>query len=314
MNIVSLLPSATEIVYALGADDFLLGVSCDCDYPDEVRHKPVVSSASLPIDHTTDARTIDQLVRNQLDESSSIYSLNTALIRELRPDLILAQDLCRVCAVPSGAVEEALEIIGCDAEVLSLDPHTLDGVIDAVQRVGDALGKSEQARILSKALRNRVEAVRRVTKDLRTRRVFALEWPDPPFNGGHWVPEMVEAAGGRDVLGSSGAPSRELSWDDIVAAAPEVIVYMPCGFGLADAVAQARKLYATEAFRKTPAAMRGDLFAVDASSYFSRPGPRLIDGVEILGGLLHPHRLPVPSAMTARRVTGSESAGGIEGR
>src|SRR5918992_4112897 len=126
MNIVSLLPSATEIVYALGADDFLLGVSCDCDYPDEVRHKPVVSSASLPIDHTTDARTIDHLVRDQLDESSSIYSLNTALIRELRPDLILAQDLCRVCAVPSGAVEEALEIIGCHAEVLSLDPHTLD--------------------------------------------------------------------------------------------------------------------------------------------------------------------------------------------
>jgi iron complex transport system substrate-binding protein len=303
MNIVSLLPSATEIVYALGADDFLLGVSCDCDYPEEVRRKPVVSSTSLPVDHTTDARTIDQLVRNQLEESPSIYSLNTALIRELQPDLIIAQDLCRVCAVPSGAVEEALEVIGCHADVLSLDPHRIDEVIDAVQRVGDALERSEQARIVCTALRDRVETVRRVTKDLPKRRVFALEWPDPPFNGGHWVPEMVQVAGGHDVLGSAGAPSRELPWDDIVAAAPDVIVYMPCGFGLADALAQARELYATEAFRKTPAAMRGDVFAVDASSYFSRPGPRLVQGVEILGGLLHPRHLPAPSAMSARRVT-----------
>src|SRR5918992_2709265 len=135
MNIVSLLPSATEIVYAIGADDVLSGVSWDCDFPEEVRHKPIVSSTSLPIDHTTDARTIDQLVRNQLDESPSIYSLNTALIRELRPDLILAQDLCRVCAVPSGAVDEALEVIGCHADVLSLDPHTLDDVIACIGRV-----------------------------------------------------------------------------------------------------------------------------------------------------------------------------------
>jgi iron complex transport system substrate-binding protein len=264
--------------------------------------KPVVSSTALPIDDTSTPRSIDQLVRERLEASGSIYSLNTSLIRDLRPDLILAQDLCRVCAVPSGDVEEALDVIGCSADVISLDPHTINEVIDGIQRVGDALGKSGQARILADNLKNRVETVRRVTKGLRPRRVFALEWPDPPFNGGHWVPEMVEIAGGRDVLGEPGGPSREVSWDEIVSAAPEVIVYMPCGFGLADAVAQAHELYANEAFLKTPAAKHGDVFAVDASSYFSRPGPRLIDGVEILSGLLHPRCFSAPAAATALRV------------
>jgi iron complex transport system substrate-binding protein len=273
MKVVSLLPSATEIVYALGAEDVLCGVSCDCDYPEEVDRKPLVSSSALPIDHTTDPSTIDQLVRDQLEESQSIYILNSALIRDLRPDLILAQDLCRVCAVPSGDVEAALDVIGCRADVLSLDPHTIDEVINGVEDVGNALGKSEQAGVLAENLRNRMEAVRRVSKDLKPRRVFALEWPDPPFNGGHWVPEMVEAAGGRDVLGVAGLPSREVPWGDIVAAEPEVIVFIPCGLGLADAVLQARELYANDAFLQTPAAAQGDVFAADASSYFSRPGP-----------------------------------------
>lgn len=307
MKVVSLLPSATEIVYALGADDVLCGVSCDCDFPEEAGRKPVVSSTALPIDRATDPSTIDQLVRDQLDESQSIYSLNTSLIRELRPDLILAQDLCRVCAVPSGDVEEALDVIGCRADVLSLDPHTIDEVINGVEQVGDALGKSEQAGVVAKNLRSRMEAVQHVTKDVKPRRVFALEWPAPPFNGGHWVPEMVEAAGGRDVLGVAGVPSREVSWGDIVASEPEVIVFMPCGFGLADAVVQLRELYTNDAFLKTPAAACGDVFAVDASSYFSRPGPRLIDGVEILSGVLHPEYFPIPSATTALRVTGPES-------
>ncbi|MGH9893930.1 MAG: cobalamin-binding protein [bacterium] len=307
MKAVSLLPSATEIVFALGAQDLLCGVSCDCDYPEEAMQKPVVSSTALPIDHTSTPRGIDQLVREQLEESASIYSLNTSLIRELRPDLILAQDLCRVCAVPSGDLEEALDVIGCRADVISLDPHTIGEVIDGIQRVGDALGKSGQARMLVNNLRNRVEAVRRATKGLRPRRVFALEWLDPPFNGGHWVPEMVEVAGGRDVLGEAGAPSREVSWDEIVSAAPEVIVYMPCGFGLTDAVAQARELYANDAFLKTPAAMYGEVFAVDASSYFSRPGPRLIDGVEILSGLLHPRSFSAPPASTSLRVRGPQA-------
>lgn len=306
MKAVSLLPSTTEIVFALGAQDFLYGVSSDCDYPEEAMQKPLVSSTALSIDDKSMARDIDQIVREQLEDSASVYSLNASLIRELRPDLILAQDLCRVCAVPSGDVEDALDVIGCRADVISLDPHTIGEVIESVQRVGDALRKSAQARTLTNSLRDRVEAVRRITKGLRPRRVFALEWPDPPFNGGHWVPEMVEVAGGRDVVGKAGVPSREVSWDEIIDAAPEVIVYMPCGFGLPEAVAQGRELYANEAFRKTPAAMRGDVFAVDASSYFSRPGPRLIDGVEILSGLLHPRSFSAPLAATAFRIDGPE--------
>jgi iron complex transport system substrate-binding protein len=308
MKVVSLLPSATEIVFALGAEDLLCGVSCDCDYPREALQKPMVSSTALPIDHTSTPQGIDQLVRDQLQDSASIYSLNASLIRELRPDLILAQDLCRVCAVPSGDVEDALDVIGCRADVISLDPHTIGDVIDGVQRVGDALGKSGPARILAENLRHRVDAVRRVTEGLRPRRVFALEWLDPPFSCGHWVPEMVEVAGGREVLGVAGTPSREVTWDEIGAAEPEVIVYMPCGFGLADAVTQARELYANDAFLETAAAMHGEVFAVDASSYFSRPGPRLIEGVEILSGLLHPRDLSAPSVSTALRLGGSKSA------
>jgi iron complex transport system substrate-binding protein len=302
LRVVSLLPSATEIVYALGADDFLCGVSSDCDYPREVRDKPVVSSTALPIDATSSPGEIDDFVRRQLDDSASIYRLNTSLIQKLRPDLILAQDLCRVCAVPSGSVEEALDVIGWRADVLSLDPHAINDVIDSIQQVGDAVQRSREGRILAEDLRARVEAVRRVTRGLPLKRVFALEWPDPPFTGGHWVPEMVQAAGGRDVLGISGAPSRQVSWEEVAVSAPDVIVYMPCGFGLTDAVAQARALYSIRAFAETPAAIRGEVFAVDASSYFSRPGPRLIDGLEILTGLLHPGSFSTPPVTSALRI------------
>lgn len=302
MKVVSLLPSATEVVYALGAEDFLCAVSCDCDYPEDAKTKPVVSSKILPIDSSTPAVRIDELVRDQLRSSDSIFSLDRALIQDLQPDLILAQDLCRVCAVPSGDVEEALDVIGCRAEVLSLDPHSLAEVIEGINSVGDAVGESERARALAENLQSRLGHVRRVTKELEPRRVLALEWPDPPFNGGHWVPEMVEMAGGSDVLGERGRPSRTLTWEEIEDAAPDVIVYMPCGFGLEEAVSQARDLYANDVFANTPAAVSGEVFATDASSYFSRPGPRLIEGVEMLAGLLHPELFPSPAPSKAQRV------------
>ncbi len=302
MKVVSLLPSATEIVFALGAEELLYGVSSDCDFPDGVRSKPVVSRSVLDVDATTSPGDIDRLVGEQLDATDSIYSVDRSLIQELQPDLILAQDLCRVCAVPSGHVDEALAQIGCTADVLSLDPHTLDDVIASVGRVGVALGLRERAAILVDELRSRVEAVHRATSGPRPRRVFALEWPEPSFTGGHWVPDMVQAAGGTDVLGRAGEPSRKVTREEIDAAAPDVVVYMPCGFGIEDAVSQAQDLYADETIAATPAVRAGEIYATDASAYFSRPGPRLVRGVEILAGLLHPDRFPAPASSEARRV------------
>lgn len=220
MKVLSLLPSATEIVYALEAQDSLCGVSCDCDYPEGVTTKPVVSAKVLPITPTTSPGEIDQLVRDQLEVSDSIYSLDRSLIQQLRPDVILAQDLCRVCAVPSGHVEEALDVIGCTAEVLSLDPHSLDEVLEGILTVGSALGVSDRAESFVAHLRSRLDRVRSLTGDAARRRVVALEWQEPPFNGGHWIPEMIELAGGTDLLGAPGARSRTLTWSEVEAVTP----------------------------------------------------------------------------------------------
>lgn len=302
MKVLSLLPSATEIVYALGREDDLCAVSCDCDYPVAVGSKPVVSSKVLPIDDATSQGEIDRLVREQLTSSDTIYSLDRALIQELRPDVILAQDLCRVCAVPSGDVEEALDVIGCRAEVLSLDPHSLEDVLDNIVLVGETLGVSAVAAAVVESLRARLERVRDITGGTRRRRVVALEWKDPPFSGGHWIPEMIEIAGGRELLGRPRAVSRTLEWSEVAAAAPEVIVYMPCGYNLADAVAQAPDLFQIEDFRRTPAATTGEVFVTDSSAFFSRSGPRLVDGVEILASIFHPELFPDFPATKARRV------------
>ena len=307
MKVLSLLPSATEIVYALGAGDALCGVSCDCDYPADVSSKPVVSSRRLPISDDTPQGAINEMVRQQLTVSDSIYTLDRPLIQALRPEVILAQDLCRVCAVPSGHVQEALDVIGCSADVLSLDPHRLGDVLANILEVGSALGFSERAEDLVTALGDRIEGVRRATADATRRRVVALEWQDPPFIGGHWVPEMIEIAGGRDFLGHPGARSRTLEWAEVAAASPDVIIYMPCGYGLEEAADQLTGLFAAKELRTTPAAQNGNVFVTDSSAYFSRSGPRLIDGVEILAGILHPQLVPPPDATKALRVSAQEA-------
>jgi iron complex transport system substrate-binding protein len=283
VRIVSLLPSATEIVFALGLGDQLCGVSFECDYPAQAKSVPVVSGTVLPTDGSLSAQEIDAVVSSQVAAGESIYTLDDARIRAIDPDLIVAQDLCRVCAVPSGAVEEALEVIGCRSEVLSLDPGRLDEVIGSIGLVGAATGTQARALALMAELRARVEAVRRRVHGLRRPRVLVLEWPDPPFNAGHWVPDMVEAAGGEPVLAAGGERSHRLTWDEIAREAIDVTVFMPCGFDLEGAVAEA------DAFVDWPeAAALGHIYAVDANAYFSRPGPRVVDGVELLGLLLHP--------------------------
>jgi iron complex transport system substrate-binding protein len=282
VKIVSLLPSATEIVYALGLDEHLRGVSFECDYPEAARSVPVVSGTALPTDGSLRAQAIDAEVSARVAAGESIYTLDDARIRAIDPDLILAQDLCRVCAVPSGAVEEALNVIGCHAEVVSLDPGSLDEVIDCIGIVGAATGTSVLADALMESLRARVDAVRRRVAERDRPRVLVLEWSDPPFNAGHWVPDMVEAAGGVPVLAVAGARSRRLTWEEIVPEPVDITVFMPCGFDLDGAVAQAPSLLA-----RPEDIDLGRIFAVDANAFFSRPGPRVVDGVELLGDLFH---------------------------
>jgi iron complex transport system substrate-binding protein len=282
VKIVSLLPSATEIVFALGLGENLRGVSFECDYPAPARSVPIVSGTALPTDGSLTALEIDAEVSARVAAGESIYTLDDAQIRAINPDLILAQDLCRVCAVPSGAVEEALDVIGCHANVVSLDPGRLDEVIACIGVVGAATGTSAGAEVLMESLRDRVDAVRRRVAGHPRPRVLVLEWPDPPFNAGHWVPDQIEAAGGAPVLAEPGARSRRLTWEEIGTAEVDVTIFMPCGFDLDGAVGQAPGLLA-----RPEAAHLGRIVAVDANAYFSRPGPRVVDGVELLEGVFH---------------------------
>jgi iron complex transport system substrate-binding protein len=295
MKIASLLPSATEIVYALGVGDDLIGVTDECDYPPDATTKPVISWSGLPQDRPLGPRGVDTAVRERLADGEPLYVLDRELLAREKPDVILTQDLCRVCAVPSGQVERALAEIGLPhAEVLSLDPKTLDEVIEQIAVVGKVLGRDEVAREVVGSLRERVDGVRRTATRLPSVRVLALEWSDPPFVAGHWIPEMVEAVGAVNLLSDVEQPSHEVTWREIGDALPEVVVFMPCGYYLEEAQDEAPGLFAHPDFADTPAARGGNVFAVDATSYFSRPGPRIVDGLEILAWAAHPETYPRP--------------------
>jgi iron complex transport system substrate-binding protein len=303
MKIVSLLPSATEIVFALGRGDDLEAVTDECDYPPEATAIPVASRSALPQGRPLGPREIDEAVRNKMDDRLPLYHLDKALIQRIQPDVILTQDLCRVCAVPSGQVEAALAEIGSSgATVLSLDPASLEQVFDSIREAGSVLGRPDRAGELVDALRGRVEAVRRRALKLPSIRVFALEWSDPPFVGGHWVPDMVEIVGGVNLLNGKEQPSRQVTWHQIAEATPEVVVFMPCGYYLEEAEQEAARLFGNPEFATTPAAREGSVFAVDATSYFSRPGPRIVDGLEILAWAVHPDAFSEPPPGRISRV------------
>jgi iron complex transport system substrate-binding protein len=271
MRIVSLLPSATEIVAELGLLDALVGRSEECDWPPEVRRLPVVSAGRVDMAELS-GRQIDAAVREAVANGSSLYLFDAELAERLRPDVIVTQDLCRVCAVSS---EEVCDV---DAEVVSLDPHTLAEIAQSVRELGRRLGSPERGEEVARHMEHRLERVRRRTADLPRRRIFVAEWLDPPFAAGHWLPELVDAAGGVDVMGQAGEPSRETTWADVAAAQPELIVLAPCGFDRTRAAAEAAGL-------ELPA----PAVAVDANRFFSRPSPRLAEGAEILARILHPH-------------------------
>lgn len=274
-----MLPSATEIVYALGLDDDLVGVTFECNEPPRARREKRIvvggrdTSAMTPGD-------IDRYVRDQLAAGEDLYTLDAGALAEIAPDVILTQDLCRVCALPTDHVEDALDHLGCRADVVSLDPHTLDDVLDSIKIVGTRLGVEQRADRLVAALRARLDAIAaRVAAQPRPR-VAVLEWIDPPFTGGHWVPDLIIAAGGQPVVSDPGEHSRERSWDDIVDARPDLLLVSPCGFDLDGAAVQA--VAVAERLPGVP------VWAIDADALVVRPGPRLVEGVEAIATALHP--------------------------
>ncbi len=290
MRIVSLLPSATEILFAVGAGNDVLGVTFECDFPEEARHRTVVSNTALPEGLTPSE--IDAVVRARIAAGEDLYTLDEGALRTLDPDLVVTQDLCAVCAVDITEVDAALAHLGCRAEVLTLDPMTLDEVLASVEQVGRVTSHEAAAIRLTGELRKRLDAVRSAVAGRKRPRVAMLEWTDPPFGSGHWVPDMVTAAGGRSVLGDAGTRSKRTSWDDVAAAAADLIVVTPCGYRLDGAKGLAEQLVASGRLPKEI-----PVWAVDADAAFVRPGPRLVDGVETLAAIFHPDAVPLPGGL-----------------
>jgi len=294
VRLVSLLPSATEIVYSLGLGEDLVGVTFECDEPPAARTEKTVVVGGRDTRGMTPGE-IDSYVRAQLAAGADLYTLHAQALADLRPDLILTQDLCRVCALPSGHVEDALGYLGCRADVLSLDPHTLDDVLDSILAVGRRTGVSERATRLVGDLRARLARVAAAVAGRRRPKVAVIEWVDPPFTAGHWIPDLVSAAGGRPVAARPGAPSVPTSWAAIAAAAPDVVVAAPCGYHLPDVIEQARA--AVQALPGTP------VWAIDADGIVVRPGPRLVDGVEAMAAIFHPDAVPAAPPGAVHQVT-----------
>ena len=286
-RIVSLLPSATEIVYALDLQDDLHGVTYACDFPAAAVDKPVVVTSR--IQDATASGEIDQRVKDSLISDDGIYVLHLEALEEARPDLVLTQALCEVCAVPSQQVHLALENLPHKPEVLSLDPHSLADVVTDVEAVGKAAGVEDRATRLAVSLRERMDRVASLAATADTQpRVVCLEWLDPLMVGGHWVPEMVALVGGIDCFGKPGQPSFTVEWKQIVEAQPDMIIAMPCGFDVCRGLSEIKLLTEKAGWDELPAAKSDSIFVVDANSYFSRSGPRLVDGLEMTAEILHP--------------------------
>ena len=299
MRLVSLLPSATEIVYALGLGEDLAGVTFECDEPPSARAEKAIVVGGLDTSGMAPA-DIDRYVRAQLAAGRDLYTLHAQALAGLAPDLILTQDLCRVCALPSGHVTDALDYLGCRADVLTLDPHSLDQVLDSIVMVGQRAGVPERAALLVAGLRARLAAVAASVAGaagaaaLSRPRVAVVEWVDPPFTAGHWVPDLVTAAGGQPGAGQAGAPSVETTWARVTGAAPDLVVVAPCGYHLPGAAEQA--LLAAGEVPRIP------VWAIDADGIVVRPGPRLVNGVEALAATIHPRAVPAAPPGAVLRV------------
>jgi iron complex transport system substrate-binding protein len=305
VKICSLLPSATEIVFALGLGDRLVGVTHECDFPPEANRLPVITRSSLP-HGTQTSREIDQHISGARHAGSSIYALDQGLLERVDPDLILTQELCDVCAVSYDVVTDAVRRLDGPRQVLSLQPTSLDGILAAIAQVGDAAGVPERAARVVTGLRQQIETIANAAKAAARRpSVLALEWLDPPYISGHWVPEMVRLAGGRHALGGEGWPSARVAWGRIAEYDPEVVVLMPCGFDLERAVAELAAMELPPEWCGLRAVRSGEVYAVNGSAYFNRPGPRIVDGLQILAEILQPALFPPTFAGPAWRRAGA---------
>jgi iron complex transport system substrate-binding protein len=277
-RIVSFLPAGTEMVYALGAGHELVGRSHECDYPSSVTKLPIVSRPSLVLDDVSPG-AIDLAVAQRMDSGDTLYKIDEVLLRDLKPDVILTQNLCRVCAPSGDELTRAVRKFDVRPEVLFLTPRNIAEIVENILAVGGAIGRTREAESLVRDHEKRLAAVRAAVAGAPARRVVFLEWTEPLFCGGHWVPEMISLAGGHDPLGRPGEDSVRMEWDDVAKAAPELIIVSPCGYRLERAAELARQM---------PQISDAKVYAVDANAYFARPGPRVVEGVELLAHLFHP--------------------------
>ncbi|PZF81341.1 ABC transporter substrate-binding protein [Jiangella anatolica] len=294
MRIVSLLPSTTEILFALGAGEDVVGVTFECDYPPAARTRRIVSTSTLP--EGIGPAEIDRLVSQRMAAGEDLYYLDEGALAGLDADLVVTQDLCAVCAVDVSEVHDALTHLGCTADVLTIDPQDLGEVLGSIRRIGAAVGASARAGALVDELTVRIDVVRSKVADRPPVPAMVLEWTDPPFAPGHWVPDMVTAAGGTPVLGAAGERSYRIDAATLAGCGADVVVCAPCGYGLDESARLASELVERGGLPAVP------VWAVDANASFARPGPRLVDGVEALAAILHPHVAGVPDPALARRI------------
>ena len=304
MRICSLVPGATEVVVMLGLADSLVGISHECDYPAAVRHIPVMVEPAVHSEGR-DSADIDRQVKAVASSGEPLYRIDQRALAEAKPDIILTQDVCHVCAVSPHQLEQAIRSLAQRPQLLTLAPHSLTDVINDVERMGTALGVASQGHDLAQSLRHRIAAVRARSSGGVRPRVVCLEWLTPLYVGGHWVPEMVDTAGGQDVLGHAGQPSRQVPMEEVGGAAPDIIVLMPCGFSLARTVSELTILCRNDSSCSRLLLSAAKTYVVDAGSYFSRPGPRLVDGVELMAELCAGRISSDHASDTVRDLTGS---------
>ena len=292
IKIASLLPSATEILFSLGLGDQVIAVSHECDYPPDASKRPVLTKSAL---HQKIHKSAD--VDRQVEQrGGDIYEIDEKLLEKLQPDLILTQELCAVCAVSYTRVKEAARVLDADAKIVSLEPSNLEDIVDNILLVGRMTNTVERAQQITAHLLKRISVVRERTRNVSSRpRVFFMEWLQPPWVGGHWIPQMVDYAGGTDRLGRLGQPSHKIAWEQVVDYRPEVIVLSPCGFDVNAVMNERHVLGSYSEWEKIPAFKSSRIYAVNASAYFSRPGPRIVDGLEILARIIHPELFPLDS-------------------